>query len=108
VLCNSWSANTGGLWIFQVLPEPAPVEILTRRMNLTTVTAKDIVDAVAAPDRLADGWHVYDREGYFHPFEGKLAKMGLSLPLGYFFWALNAIPSWGLMLIVSFISRSMM
>lgn len=108
VLCNSWSANTGGLWLFEVVPAPAPVDIYTRRMNLTTVTTQDIVDAYRAPDREAAGWHLYDPNGFLHPLEGKLAKLGLSVPLGYFFWALNAMPSWGLMLIVSFVSRSMM
>ena len=108
VLCNSWSANAGNLWLFQVLPAPAPVEIYTRRTNLTTVTTDEVVKAATAADRIEAGWHLFSAEGFFHPFEGKLAKLGLSVPLGYFFWALNAIPSWGLMLIVSFISRSMM
>ncbi len=108
MLCNSWSANAGNLWLFQILPTPAPVEIYTRRTNLTTVTGAEVVEAATAADRVEAGWHLFSQDGYFHPFEGKLAKLGLSVPLGYFFWALNAIPSWGLMLIVSFISRTMM
>ncbi|KAL2185500.1 hypothetical protein L209DRAFT_756654 [Thermothelomyces heterothallicus CBS 203.75] len=108
VLCNSWSASTGGLWLFQVAPAPAPVEILTKRVNLTTVTAQDVVDAYTAANRTEAGWRTIPPDGYFHPTEGKLAKLGLAVPLGYVFWALNAIPSWGMMLLVSFLSRTMM
>ncbi|KAK3315370.1 hypothetical protein B0H66DRAFT_343106 [Apodospora peruviana] len=105
VLCNAWSASTGALWIFDVLPEPAPTDIYWRRLNLTTTTSKDIVDLYTKGDKKEDFKLV---EGYFHPINGQLAQYGLAVPLGYFFWALNAIPSWGMMLIVSFLSRSMM
>ncbi|KAL2160838.1 hypothetical protein VTH06DRAFT_1035 [Thermothelomyces fergusii] len=108
VLCNSWSASAGGLWLFQVAPPPAPVEVLTRRPNLTTVTAQEVVDAYTAADRAAAGWRAIPRDGYFHPTEGKFAKLGLAVPLGYVFWALSAIPSWGMMLLVSFLSRTLM
>ncbi|KAL2132375.1 hypothetical protein VTI74DRAFT_3885 [Chaetomium olivicolor] len=112
VLCNSWSANAGGLWLFDVPPAPAPVDIHTKKLNLTTVTTQDVVDAykavTAASNKTEAGWHRFNPDGYFHPIEGKLAKWGLSVPLGYIFWALNAIPSWGMMLIVSFVSRTMM
>ncbi|KAK4146439.1 uncharacterized protein C8A04DRAFT_25661 [Dichotomopilus funicola] len=108
VLCNSWSANTGALWLFSLPPPPAPADIATKRVNLTTVTTQDIVDAYTASNRTEAGWQTFAPDGYFHPLEGKLAKLGLSVPLGYALWALNAIPSWGMMLIVSFLSRTMM
>ncbi|KAL2265737.1 hypothetical protein VTJ83DRAFT_6837 [Remersonia thermophila] len=128
VLCNYWSAATGVLWLLDIPgPAPAPVEIRMRRMNTTTVTTEDIVEAykeainpppVEEEAQEATGeegqaakkgaWHRYSPDGYFHPFDGKLAKAGLLLPLAYFFWAINAIPQWGLMLILSFFSRSMM
>ncbi|KAH6848282.1 hypothetical protein B0I37DRAFT_446376 [Chaetomium sp. MPI-CAGE-AT-0009] len=110
VLCNSWSANTGGLWIFEMLPPPAPIEVLTKRVNLTTVTSQDVVDAWTNTERgdSITGWRPVAQDGYFHPFEGKFAKLGAAVPIGYVLWALNAIPSWGMMLIVSFLSRSMM
>ncbi|KAK4152769.1 hypothetical protein C8A00DRAFT_34552 [Chaetomidium leptoderma] len=108
VLCNSWSANTGALWIYEMLPAPAPVDIHTKRFNLTTVTTQDIVDAYTAADKTEAGWHQIAQDGWFHPFEGKLAKFGLSVPLGYVFWGLAVVPSWAMMLVVSFVSRSMM
>ncbi|KAL2197145.1 hypothetical protein P885DRAFT_36019 [Corynascus similis CBS 632.67] len=108
VLCNSWSANAGTLWLLQVAAPPAPIEILAKRFNLTTVTTQDLVDAYTATNRTEAGWYTIPRDGYFHPTEGKLAKLGLAVPLGYLFWVLNAIPSWGMMLVVSFLSRTMM
>ncbi|KAK4039148.1 hypothetical protein C8A01DRAFT_47353 [Parachaetomium inaequale] len=108
VLCNSWSANGGGLWLWRLLPAPAPVDIMTKRVNLTTISSQDVVDYYTAANRTAAGWKTVSPDGYFHPTEGTLAKMGLSVPLGYLFWGLNIIPSWGMMLIVSFVSRYMM
>jgi len=110
VLCNSWSANTGGLWLFEMLPAPAPIDVFTKRVNLTTVTTQDVVDAYANTERgdTETGWKPIAQDGYFHPFEGKFAKLNVAVPIGYVLWALNAIPSWGMMLIVSFLSRSMM
>ncbi|AEO71750.1 1c6da8ab-e137-4869-8442-15a840e93508 [Thermothielavioides terrestris] len=108
VLCNSWSANTGGLWLFEMLPAPAPVDIHTWRLNLTTTTAQDIVDAFKADKAGPETrWRKYDSNSYFHPFDGKLTRWGLAVPLGYVFWVLNVIPSWGMMLVISFISRRM-
>ncbi|KAJ4307208.1 hypothetical protein N0V88_000587 [Collariella sp. IMI 366227] len=112
VLCNSWSANAGGLWLWDVPPAPGPVDIYTHKLNLTTVSTQDVVDAysayVSAANKTEAGWRRFDQEGFFHPTEGKLAKLGVSVPLGYFFWALNAIPSWAMMLLISFVSRTMM
>ncbi|KAH6622776.1 hypothetical protein F5144DRAFT_581442 [Chaetomium tenue] len=110
VLCNSWAANTGGLWLFEMLPAPGPIEVLTKRLNLTTVTTQDVLDGYASTERSESetSWKVVAQDGYFHPFEGKFAKLGVAVPIGYVLWALNAIPSWGMMLIVSFLSRAMM
>ncbi|KAK3946440.1 hypothetical protein QBC46DRAFT_369784 [Diplogelasinospora grovesii] len=104
VLCNAWSATTGALWIFEMLPPPAPVDVYWKRLNLTTTTAQTLLDFHAQDAK--KNFHLID--GYFHPVDGLLAKNGLAVPLGYFFWVLNAIPSWGMMLVVSFISRAMM
>ena len=110
MLCNSWSANTGGLWRFEMLPPPAPIEVLTNRRNLTTGPPPDVVDAWTATERgdSETGWKPIAQDGYFHPFEGKFARLNVAVPIGYVLWAMNAIPSWGMMLIVSFLSRSMM
>jgi len=104
VLCNSWSASSGTLWSIDMVPPPAPVEIYRTRLNLTSTTDQTYVDLYK--NGVQDGWTHHD--GYFHPFNGPLAKNGLAVPLGYFFYIFNAIPSWVMMLGVSFLSRSMM
>lgn len=107
VLCNSWSAATGVLWLFEMLPPPAQSDIYVKRLNLTSVTSDKIVDFYKAENREVT-WRKMDADGYFHPFDGFFAKYGLAVPLGYLFWGLNVVPSWALMLGVSFVSRSMM
>ena len=104
VLCNSWSASSGTVWAIDMVPPPSPVEIYRKRMNLTSTTDQTFVDLYKKGDK--EGWTYHD--GYFHPFNGPLAKNGLSVPIGYFFYFFNAIPSWAMMLVVSFFSRSMM
>ena len=105
VLCNSWSASTGAIWVFQVLPKPAPIDVYWKPMNLSSVTTQTILDLHAQP---VDKGFRFIEPGFFHPFNGPLADYGLTVPVGYVLWALNAIPSWAFMLVVSFASRSYM
>ncbi|XWX01836.1 hypothetical protein V2A60_009865 [Cordyceps javanica] len=103
VLCNSWSAGVGYIWAFDMLPEPAPIDIYKRRLNLTTTTVDDLVTLHTNGKKtfeLLDSW--------FHPFNGKIAELGLSLPVGYVLWAFSLVPNWAFMLIVSMVSRTMM
>ncbi|KAL7624165.1 hypothetical protein AAE478_005722 [Parahypoxylon ruwenzoriense] len=104
VLCGAWSAPVGALWIFEVLPEPAPVNIWAKRFNTTTVTSDDIIKFQKEGYKSAAKLH----EGFFHPFNGPLAKNGLSIPVGYILWFFNLLPSWAFMILVSIFSRSMM
>jgi hypothetical protein len=103
ILCNAWSANAGNIWAFEMLPEPAPIDIYKTKLNLTTVTSDDIFklhEAGKADFTLLDSW--------FHPFNGKAVELGLATPLGYVMWVFGLLPNWAFMLIVSFASRSMM
>ncbi len=76
-------------------------------MNLTTVTSQNFVDLLANPAKgTKQGFRVID--SYFHPFNGPLAQYGVAVPLAYFLWALNAVPSWAMMIFVSFFSRHFM
>ncbi|KAI1257311.1 hypothetical protein MGN70_000351 [Eutypa lata] len=104
VLCNAWSAPTGAFWIFEMLPAPAPINIWTKRFNMTTVTSDDFVQL--HQDGFKSSAHLHD--GFFHPYNGKLAEFGLSTAVGYALWIMNAIPSWAFMVGVSMLSRSMM
>jgi hypothetical protein len=87
-----------------MLPPPAPIDIYRKRLNLTTTTAETLLDLHAQDSKKDFRLH----EGYFHPYDGPLAQYGVALPLGYFFWAFNLVPSWAMMLGVSFLSRTMM
>ena len=105
VLCNAWSVPTANLYAFEMLPPPAQIEVYRRRLNTTTTTSDELV-ALQASDSKAE----FDRidGGFFHPFSGKLAELGLSVPFGYVMWAFGLVPNWLFMLLVSFGSRTMM
>lgn len=47
-------------------------------------------------------------EGAFHPTNGWLAEYGLNVPLGYAIYYFSLVPSWAMMIGVSFLSRTMM
>jgi hypothetical protein len=104
VLCNAWSAPVGSLWIFEMLPEPSPINIFTKRLNLTTTTSDDLVQLQK------DGYKTVAREhdGLFHPFKGPLARNGLSIPAGWVLWGFGLLPSWAFMIMISLASRRMM
>ncbi|KAI9158590.1 peptidyl-tRNA hydrolase [Paramyrothecium foliicola] len=104
ILCNSWSATPTNMWAFEMLPAPAPINIYKKRLNATTVTSEDIV-ALRNADRETSFKPV---DGVFHPFNGKIAELGLSTVVGYIFWGFGVVPSWLTMLIISMVSRSMM
>jgi len=104
VLCNAWSTGAPSLQIFEVLPPPAPVDVRSRGLNITTTTVKTFTDLHASKE-----WKEQKPyEGIFHPFDGFFAKNGLAVPIGYFFWVFAIIPSWLFMIGVSFLSRSIM
>lgn len=104
VLCNSWSAPTSSVWIFEMLPAPAPIDIWAKRLNYTTTTSEDIFklhqDGYKEQAKLHDGM--------FHPFNGWFAQNGVATPVGYVLWFFNLVPSWAFMIGISMLSRSMM
>lgn len=103
ILCNSWSAGTGSVWIFDMLPPPAPIAIYRERMNLTSVTTKDFLALQSKPRE-----DLKPLDSIFHPFDGPIARNGLSIPFAYFIYVFNVVPNWLFMLIISFASRTMM
>ncbi|KAI0484400.1 hypothetical protein GGR56DRAFT_23868 [Xylariaceae sp. FL0804] len=104
VLCNAWSAPVGGLWVFEMLPEPSPINIYTKWLNFTTTTSDDLIELQKSDYKSELKLH----DGMFHPFNGPLAQNKLSTPVGYIIWAFNILPSWAFMVIISMVSRSMM
>jgi hypothetical protein len=107
LLCSIWAAGPPGVWHFEFpVPSPeqprpaAPLHIIP--LNTTTVTAKDIVQIYTKKTYL----DVEPYEGAWHPFDGLLAKTGLLIPLGYVIHLFSIVPSWLLMVSISFLSRT--
>ncbi|KAL3960285.1 hypothetical protein ACCO45_005402 [Purpureocillium lilacinum] len=90
--------------VLQHAPAPAQIDIYKKRLNFTTTASSDLV--AASKSKEGHGWVKLD--SWFHPFEGKAAELGLAVPWGYLVWGFNLVPNWLFMILVSFISRSMM
>lgn len=86
-------------------PEPQPIDIYMKRLNMSTATPDDFVEVYKTRQ---DKSQFTKKEGYFHPFDGELAKYGVAVPVAYLLWGLSVVPSWAMMLGISFISRTMM
>jgi hypothetical protein len=107
VLCNSWAATAAILWVIEMLPAPAPIDIYLKKLPINTTTSETLMDL--RKDEIKPGVNnFYIHNGTFHPFNGPLARYGLALPFGWGLWALNVIPSWGMMIALSFFSRWLM
>ncbi len=109
VLCSSWLARPSSLW-HMFLPRPLPdqskpattVRIIP--LNRTDVTSADIF-AIHTKE-LYKNYPVY--EGMFHPFDGWLQRIGLAVPVGHVLYWFSKLPSWVIMVGMSFVSRLMM
>lgn len=71
---------------------------------MTTVTSDDIVEMRDEGFKSSAKLH----DGFFHPFNGPLAKNGFATPVGWVIWVFNLLPSWAFMVLVSMFSRTMM
>ncbi|KAH7156927.1 hypothetical protein EDB81DRAFT_406528 [Dactylonectria macrodidyma] len=105
ILCNAWSTGTSNLYVFEMLPSPAPIDTYKKRLNMTTTTSETLVNLYESGTK--DQFTLLE-PGWFHPFQGKAVELGLAVPFGYFMWAFGLIPNWLFMLVVSFVSRTMM
>ncbi|KAI5467052.1 hypothetical protein BGZ63DRAFT_344999 [Mariannaea sp. PMI_226] len=105
ILCNAWSTAAPNLYIFDVLPSPAPVDVYKKRLNMTTTTSEDFINIYKSGNK--EGLSLQEH-GWFHPIHGKVVEWGLAVPVAYLVWAFGLVPNWLFMLVVSFVSRSMM
>ncbi len=105
VLCAIWYATPPSVWHVQ-LPQQAAeattVHIVP--LNSTTTTARDLVKVHTT--KTYEKTPVY--EGVFHPFDGLLARFGIAKPVGYVLYGFGLMPSWAVMIGISFISRNLM
>ncbi|SMQ46373.1 unnamed protein product [Zymoseptoria tritici ST99CH_3D7] len=109
VLCNAWAISPPQIVHIQ-LPQPLADQstpattVRSIPLNRTTVAATQIA-AIHLEDKYLE---TTPYEGLFHPFDGQLAKLGLNIPFGYLMWGFSLVPSWALMIGISFISRTFM
>ncbi|KAK3675006.1 hypothetical protein LTR78_004939 [Recurvomyces mirabilis] len=109
VLCNAWAMSPPTVIHIQ-LPQPLADQstpattVRSISLNRTTVTAPEIA-ALHLQDKYLEK-EVY--EGFWHPFDGPLAKSGMQIPLAYAIWGFSKVPSWAFMIGLSFVSRTFM
>ncbi|THX31990.1 hypothetical protein D6D10_08225 [Aureobasidium pullulans] len=109
-LCNAWGAGAPSV-IYIQLPQPLPDQttpattVYFLPLNRTTVSAQDFV-SIATEKAFFKERTPY--EGFFHPFDGILAKTGLAIPFGWVVYGFSVMPSWALMIGISFFSRTFM
>jgi len=109
VLCTGWAATMPSVYHFSVPKksdpqEKVPLHVVPLNMTLTTVD-----DIVSIPTASKSRYLQYEEyTGMLHPFDGWVAQFGLLKPFGYFMWGVGNVPSWAMMLIISFVSRNIM
>ncbi|KLJ08616.1 hypothetical protein EMPG_15953 [Blastomyces silverae] len=109
LLCTILSATPASIWHWQVparepgQPKPKTLVHLSR-LNATAVDAEDIYKVHS--EKTWENKPAFD--GTFHPVDGTLAQYGLSVPFGYAMYYISMVPSWAMMVGISFISRTLM
>ena len=71
---------------------------------MTTSTVQDMLDLHTKKE--------YEKKplvtGALHPIDGWAAKLGLNILMGYILFGMNKVPSWTIMLLISFVTRTLM
>ncbi|KIV87126.1 hypothetical protein PV11_02694 [Exophiala sideris] len=109
VLCTGWAVTLPSVYHFMVPKKSdpqakTPLHIIP--FNFTSTTTTTIVEIPSRSKSTYLGEDEYT--GLLHPFDGLLAKFGLQQPFGYVMWGLGIMPSWVMMIGISFISRQIM
>ncbi|EGE79473.1 hypothetical protein BDDG_02413 [Blastomyces dermatitidis ATCC 18188] len=109
LLCSILSATPASVWHWQVPArepgQPKPKTLVhMSRVNTTSVDAEAIYKVHS--EKTWENKPAFD--GTFHPVDGKLAQYGLSVPFGYVMYYVGMVPSWLMMVGISFISRTFM
>ena len=114
ILCNSWMARPPNIWHI-LIPNPssppssssssttnATLRIIP--LNETSTTPVEILE-IHSKDKYKE-YQPY--AGVFHPFNGMVHKLGLAVPIGWVLYGFGLVPSWTIMIALSFFSRQMM
>ena len=110
VLCATWMAQPPTIWWItrphprpgQEITPPSTVKISYPGYNSTSV--QEMV-ALHTGKKYEEGF-LY--ESIFQPFDGLLKQFGLNKAVGYTWFGLTQIPSWGYMLAISMFTRNVM
>ena len=109
VLCDLLAVNPPSIY-HMLLPQPLADQskpattVRYISLNHTEVTSKQIAE-IHTKETYKE---VTPYEGFFHPFDSIIAKTGLNVPLGYVIYGFSKMPSWLPMILVSFVSRTIM
>ena len=108
-LCSTWMAKPPTIWYIQrpvaQADQSTPAStIYINYFNVTESTAGDMV-ALHSGKKYEEGI-LYD--GWFDPFDGQLAKLGLNKVVGYVLYGTGLVPSWAFMIVISMVSRTIM
>ncbi|KAI9723841.1 MAG: hypothetical protein M1828_004091 [Chrysothrix sp. TS-e1954] len=109
ILCGMWAVEVPAVWAY-LIPQPLPDQSSANTplhifpLNTTTTTTADITLIHTRKLYL----QVPQYTGVLHPFDGLLAKTNLNVAMAYGLYALAKIPSWAIMVGISFFSRSIM
>ena len=108
-LCSTWMAKPPTIWhvqrpVAQADQSTPASTIYINYFNVTHSTAGDMV-ALHTGKKYQEGI-LY--EGWFDPFDGQLAKLGVNKAIGYVLYGIGMVPSWAFMIVVSMVSRTIM
>ena len=105
MLCYSWAASAPSIWHLLIpRAQNASIDVRAVPVNASTVTAAGLVQM-----HLEKSWRDVDLyDGAFHPFDGWLAQWNLAVPVGQAYALFARVPTWSIMVAVSFLSRVVM
>lgn len=104
MLCGAWAAHIPSIWMI-LRPQHDQIAektiITIHHLNTTTVDDAIITNIHTRREYLG----VPPYEGAFHPFDGIIAKLGLTTPMAMTLFYLSKIPNWAFMIGLSLFSR---
>lgn len=110
-LCSILFTSPPVLWYIQtpgieLADQPrAETPIYVKGLNATATTSvQEMVDFHSKKTYL----ELQPIKSYMHPYDGILSQYGLNVPFGYVLYVISVIPSWSVMLLVSFATRNIM
>lgn len=109
VVCNAWAVGPPSILYMEL-----PYNLADQSTPATTVHYIPLNRTSVAATEIA-ALHTEEKykekapyEGIFHPFDGQLAKFGLDIPFGWAVYYFGLIPSWAMMVGISFFTRTFM